>query len=216
MSNNQVATIHHGRSSHGELYSHQQRQQQRFHTRTNMNDPLSWYWWIKGRFFSDVPHDFMPSTLSSSSSSSSSVGSDFNDTLENIAWSSIKYDHLGGPNTEHVLLTLLSPPSSSSSSWWRRKSDKSATTTDIVVRNPNRAWDMSLGASRIMKRVFHFENSLHLITVLMHVLVLLPLTSTFIQTSQLRGNQSGIVQYLLQKLWIMSQSPSGRMKRSSK
>lgn len=209
MSNNQVATIHHGRSSRGE---------QRFHTRTNMNDPLSWYWWIKGRFFSDVPHDFMPSTLSSSSASSSSVGSDFNDTLENIAWSSIKYDHLGGPNTEHVLLTLLSPPSSSSSSsWWRRKYDKSATTTDIVVRNPNRAWDMSLGASRIMKRVFHFENSLHLITVLMHVLVLLPLTSTFIQTSQLRGNQSGIVQYLLQKLWIMSQSPpSERMKRSSR
>jgi len=145
------------------------------HTRTNPNDPLSWYWWIKGRFLSDTSPDFLPSSS--------------NDTLEQIAWSSIKYDHLGGPNTEHVLLTLL---------------DNDDGAREIVVKNPNRAWDMSLSAGRIMKRVFHFENALHLMTVLMHILVLLPLTSTFMQTNQLRGNQSGIVQYLLKKLWLSS------------
>ena len=125
------------------------------------NDKLSWYWWFRGRFLSPLPDSFRPTST---------------DILENIAWASIKYDHLGGPNTEHVLLTHLKPGE---------------------LKNPNRAWDMSSSASLIMKRVFHMENILHLITVLMHLLVLLPLTGTYLVTT---NSNYGIVQFLLNRL----------------
>jgi hypothetical protein len=129
------------------------------------NERLSWYWWIKGRYLSDLPPDFVPTS---------------NDTLEQIAWSSIKYDHLGGPNTQHVLLTHLKPGE---------------------LCNPNRAWDMSLSVHHIMQRIMNFENILNLITVLMHVLVIFPLTSTYLQTQRTSGgNLYGTVQLLIQRL----------------
>jgi hypothetical protein len=128
------------------------------------NEKLGWYWWFRGKYLSQVPDTFRPSS---------------NDTLEQIAWSSIKYDHLGGPNTQHVLLTHLKPGE---------------------LRNPNRAWDMSSTASTIMKRIFHYENVLHLITVLLHLLVLFPLTGTYLVTSSRSGNQYGTVQFLINRL----------------
>jgi hypothetical protein len=110
-------------------------------------DRLSWYWWFRGRFLSDTPDSFRPTS---------------NDPLERIAWASIKYDHLGGPNTEHVLL---------------------ANVKNGFVENPNNAWDISRSAAPIMRRVFHFNNLLHFLTVLMHMAILMPLTSTYILTS---------------------------------
>eukprot|EP01080_Neovahlkampfia_damariscottae_P006177 gene6177-10184_t len=52
--------------------------------------PLSLYWWFRGKYMSDVDENFRPTS---------------DDILEKLAWSSIKYNHLGGPNTDGVLLT---------------------------------------------------------------------------------------------------------------
>lgn len=126
-------------------------------------DRLSWYWWFRGHFLSDVPDSFRPTS---------------DDPLEKLAWESIKYDHLGGPNTNHVIL---------------------ANVRNGMVENPNNAWDMSRTAAPIMKRVFHFSNLLHFITLLMHVVVLMPLTSTYMLTSSADGVPRGksLFRYLL-------------------
>lgn len=54
------------------------------------NDKISWYWWFRGKFLSNVPKDFIPTS---------------NDILEQLAWASIKYNHLGGPNVQHIVRT---------------------------------------------------------------------------------------------------------------
>jgi hypothetical protein len=57
-------------------------------TQLEERKPLSWYWWFRGKYLSDTPPNWKPTS---------------NDILEQIAWASIKYDHLGGPNTNHVV-----------------------------------------------------------------------------------------------------------------
>jgi hypothetical protein len=126
---------------------------------------LSWYWWFRGKYLSDTPESFRPTS---------------DDPLEKIAWASIKYDHLGGPNTDHVLLTHVKQGH---------------------IENPNNAWDTSKTAAPLMRRVFHFNNLLHFITVLLNFAVLMPLTSTYILTSSsdVTRNKS-LIQYFLFKI----------------
>lgn len=104
---------------------------------------LSFYWWIKGKYLSDIPDEFKPSN---------------DDTLEEIAWSSMKYDSLGGPNTKNIILTYLQ---------------------GNRVKNPNNVWDMSSSMSLIMKRVFHFENLMNFLTIILHIFVLFPVITTY-------------------------------------
>lgn len=51
------------------------------------------------------------------------------------------------------------------------------------LKNPNNAWDMSKSAAPFMRRVFQLENWIHFLTIIMHFIVLLPLTTTYFLTS---------------------------------
>lgn len=101
---------------------------------------LPFYWWFRGKYLSDMPDSFLPKT---------------DDYLEQIAWSSIKYDHLGGPDTKAVVLKYLKPN---------------------FLENPNNAWDMSQHSAPIMQRVFTFESMLNFVTIILHLLLIVPVT----------------------------------------
>lgn len=131
--------------------------------------PLNWYWWFRGKFLSPVPSNYLPTS---------------NDVLEQLAWASIKYDHLGGPNTQHVvckkiktlicqLLTHVKPG---------------------IVTNPNGAWDIT--ATKTMRQVFQFENLLHFITVMLHMVVLFPLTTSFLLT---QGGKRRWIRFIVER-----------------
>ncbi|KAL0488735.1 hypothetical protein AKO1_015818 [Acrasis kona] len=124
------------------------KQQERRLARFDKEEKLPFHWWFYGKFLSDVPDSFLPTS---------------DDPLEKLAWASIKYNRLGGPNTDHIILANVR--------------------NDGQVENPNNAWDTSKNAAPIMKRIFQFTNLLHFVTILGHLVVLLPLTSTFMLTS---------------------------------
>jgi hypothetical protein len=109
-------------------------------TSQTMQTRLPFYWWFRGKYLSDLPDSLIPET---------------EDVLEKLAWASIKYDHLGGPNTKQVVLTYLKP-------------DR--------VENPNKSWDMSRNVSGIMKRVFQYDGLLNFVTIILHIMVLLPMS----------------------------------------
>lgn len=64
------------------------------------------------------------------------------------------------------------------------------------LSNPNNAWDMSKSVAQINNRVFQYQNLLHYVTVLLHLLVLLPLSSTYLLTS---NNRKRWLSYILER-----------------
>lgn len=64
------------------------------------------------------------------------------------------------------------------------------------ITNPNNAWDMSKNVAPINKRVFQYQNFLHYITILLHLLVLLPLSSTLLMTN---GSRKRWIQFILDR-----------------
>ncbi|KAL9658277.1 hypothetical protein ABK040_015600 [Willaertia magna] len=159
-----------------------------------------YYWDLKGEL-SNLPKDFRPRIH------------DDSDFLEIIAYNSLKYDHLGGP-PPHYIRELN-----------RRKGRNSGSPNEIddeqwsvvleqnlhpnrALLNPNYAWDISPSASSFMNRIFQFDNFLHFVTVLLHIGLLIPLSSNFLTIKQqLDKNQpkNSIVRYilhLLMKKWF--------------
>eukprot|EP00761_Pharyngomonas_kirbyi_P011192 gb/GECH01011217.1/.p1 GENE.gb/GECH01011217.1/~~gb/GECH01011217.1/.p1 ORF type:complete len:138 (+),score=22.86 gb/GECH01011217.1/:1-414(+) len=116
--------------------------------KTKTSSPL----WYLRRLLSDVPSSLEPQTKS---------------IVEKIAVDSLKYDHLGGPNTNHVIFTLF------------KKNQ---------LKNPNNAWDVSKNAAPIMKRVFKLENLLDFTTTILQFLVLLPMILSFFMLRKSNSN----------------------------
>jgi len=159
------------------------------------------YWDLKREFGSShLPNSFQPPNYERDL--------ELVDPLQQFAYHSILFDHLGGP-PDHYIQAL------------KRKQKKGDTGKTIdeeqwavvleqnmhpnrTLVNPNNAWDFSPSVAPLMKRIFQFDNFLHFITVLLHIGLLVPLTTNIVSVSNKYYSQpstnGGIIKYILQVL----------------
>ncbi|EFC43676.1 predicted protein [Naegleria gruberi] len=110
---------------------------------------------------------------------------DLVDPLQQLAYHSLRYDHLGGPPYYYVNeLKKRQKPSNSEMNekdeeQWVVLLEQNMHPNRTLV-NPNHAWDISSSAGTLMKRVFHFNNFLHLVTVLLHIGLIIPLSTSIL------------------------------------
>ncbi|KAG2392143.1 hypothetical protein C9374_012395 [Naegleria lovaniensis] len=111
------------------------------------------------------------------------------DPLQQFAYHSLKYDHLGGPPDYYIRELKrrqkqrqsngnsngMSPPiQDNDDEQWVVVLEQNLHPNRTLV-NPNHAWDASSNVAPLMRRIFQFDNLLHFVTVLMHVGLIIPL-----------------------------------------